>query len=71
MLREHMRTHVLAMDGDLKSEEIWAHYEQLPEEEKMKDWKPFNCMLKLIRKFDGVRIYELETDEHFPDLSQH
>ena len=29
------------------------------EEEKGKDWEPFNSMLKLIKKFDGLRIYRL------------
>ena len=59
MLREHMRRHKLTMDGELTSEQIREHYESLPEEEKDKDWQPFNSMLKLLRKFDGLRIYQL------------
>ena len=59
-LREQLRCHKLAMDEGCTGEEIFRHYESLPEEEQSKDWKPFNCMLKLIRKFDGLRIYRLE-----------
>ena len=33
--------------------------EDLPEDEKGKDYRPFNSMLKLIKKFDGLRIYKL------------
>lgn len=58
-LREQLRMHKLTMDGDPTSEEIRAHYEALPEEEKGKDYEPFNSMLKLIRKYDGLRIYRL------------
>ena len=57
MLREQMRCHKLVVDGELTPEQIHAHYEALPEDEKDKDWKPFNSMLKLVRKFDGLRIY--------------
>ena len=59
MLRENMRCHKLAMDGDPTTEEIYRHYEELQESEKDKDWAAFICMLKLIRKFDGLRIYRL------------
>ena len=59
-LREQMRQHKLCMNGDFGELEIARHYLQLPEEEQGKDWKPFNTMLKLIRKFDGLRIYKLD-----------
>ena len=59
-LREQLRMHKLAMDGDPGTEKIRAHYEALPEEEKIKDYEPFNSMLKLIKKFDGLRIYALD-----------
>ncbi len=59
MLREQMRCHKLVMDGELTSEQIHEHYNHLPEPEKDKDWQPFNSMLKLIKKFDGLRIYFL------------
>jgi hypothetical protein len=59
-LREQLRMHKLTMDGEPTSEEILAHYEALPPEEKEKDYEPFNSMLKLIKKFDGLRIYKLD-----------
>ena len=59
MLREHMRCHEQAMDGEPTDAEITKHYWQLTEKDKEKDWKPFNSMLKLIKKFDGLRIYKL------------
>jgi hypothetical protein len=51
--------HKLAMDEGSSAEAIAVHYDQLPEKEQGKDWKPFNSMLKLIRKYDGLRIYKL------------
>ena len=60
MLREHTRCHKLTMDEPVTAEQIREHYENLPESEKEKDWQPFNSMLKLIKKFDGLRIYSLE-----------
>ena len=58
-LREQMRQHKLCMSGNFGELEIAKHYLMLPEEDQGKDWKPFNSMLKLIRKFDGLRIYKL------------
>ncbi|MCR4747164.1 MAG: hypothetical protein K5836_01690 [Clostridiales bacterium] len=58
-VREQLRMHTLAMDGNPAKEEIKAHYDALPLEEKRKDYEPFNSMLKLIKKFDGLRIYRL------------
>ena len=58
-LREQLRCHKLAMDGDVTGEEIRAHFFSLPEKDQDKDWKPFNSMLKLLKKFDGLRIYKL------------
>ena len=59
-LRDQLRMHKLAMDGDPEQTEIFAHYDALPEEEKAKDYEPFNSMLKLVKKFDGLRIYMLD-----------
>ena len=59
-LREQLRQHKLCMNGDFGELEIARHYLQLSEEDQGKDWKPFNSMLKLIRKFDGLRIYRLD-----------
>ena len=58
-LREQLRMHELAMDGELTPEAVYAHYLALPEREQGKDWKPFNTMLALLKKFDGLRIYKL------------
>ena len=58
-LREQMRQHQLCMDSWEDKEDIYKHYEQLPPEEQGKDWKPFFTMLKLLKKFDGLRIYKL------------
>lgn len=58
-LREQLRRHKLMMDGELTNERIIEHYESLSEEDQDKDWKPFNIMLKLLKKFDGLRIYRL------------
>ena len=58
-LRDQLRMHKLAMEGAPKQEEIFAHYAALPLEERRKDYEPFNSMLKLIKKFDGLRIYKL------------
>ncbi len=59
-LREQLRMHKLTMDGDPTEAEIFAHYETLPEEEQEKDSAPFNSMLKLVRKYEGLRIYALD-----------
>ena len=57
--RETLRRHKLGMNGAVTAEEIKAHYDQLPPDEQGKDWKPMESMLKLIKKFDGLRIYRL------------
>ena len=57
--REQMRRHKLTMDGAPSADEIKRHYDALPETEKGKDYEPFNSMLRLIKKFDGLRIYKL------------
>ena len=58
-LREQLRIHKLAMDGELTEEQIRAHYFSLPPEDQDKDWKPLNSMLMNLRKYDGLRIYRL------------
>ena len=65
MLREQMRCHKLAMDGDLTKEKILVHYEELSDADKGKDWKPFNSMLKLVKRFDGLRIYRFAVKNTF------
>lgn len=59
-LREQLRRHKLVMDGNPTSSEIHEHYENLSEDDQGKDWKPFNKMLTLLRKYDGTRIYRLD-----------
>ena len=59
-LREQMRCHKLAMDGTVSMEDIREHYLSLPTEDQDKDWRPFNSMLKLLKKYDGLRIYHLD-----------
>ncbi len=61
-LREQFRRHKLTMPDDATEEEILAHYEILPPDEQGKDYLPFNSMLKLLKKFDGLRIYKLDRD---------
>ena len=61
-LREQMRCHKLVMDGIVTTEDIRDHYLALSEEDQDKDWKPLNSMLKLLKKFDGLRIYQLEKE---------
>ena len=61
-LREQLRRHKLTMNTDAPEDEILAHYETLSPEDQGKDWLPFNSMLKLLHKFDGLRIYQLGKD---------
>lgn len=56
-LREQMRCHTLVLDGELPPAQIRARFDALPDAEKDRDWTPCNSMLKLLKKFDGVRIY--------------
>ena len=60
LLREQLRIHKLAMDGNIADGDIQKHYDSLSDADKGKDWKPFNSMLKLIKKYDGLRIYQLD-----------
>ena len=59
-LREQTRCHKLAMDGHPTDLQIQRHYLDLPRAEQDKDWKPFNNLLELLKKFDGLRIYRLD-----------
>ena len=58
-LREQLRMHKLSMNAPVTSEDIREHYDMLPPDEQGKDWKPMESMLKLIKKYDGLRIYRL------------
>ena len=59
-LREQLRMHKLTMNSGTTEAAIRRHYRQLPPREQGKDSKPFNSMLKLLKKYDGVRIYRLK-----------
>ena len=61
-LREQLRRHKLTLGIDVSEEKILAHYEALTPEDQGKDWLPYNSMLKLLRKYDGLRIYQLSKD---------
>ena len=61
-LREQLRRHKLTLNIEASEEEILSHYETLSPEDQGKDWLPFNSMLKLLRKYDGLRIYQLGKD---------
>ena len=61
-LRERLRCHKLCMNSWNSEQDIIEHYHKLPPEEQDKDWKPFYTMLRLIRKYDGLRIYRLESE---------
>jgi hypothetical protein len=45
------------MDGEPSDAQIIQHFRELTDEEKALDSLPFNSMLKLIKRYDGLRIY--------------
>ena len=51
------------MDGNPTEKEVADHYNHLDEADQDKDWKPFNRMLQLLKKYDGTRIYSLVNKE--------
>ena len=59
MLREQFRQHILMMEGKPSFAEVREHYSRLAASEKEKDYMPLNSMMKLIRNFDGLRIYKM------------
>ena len=61
-LREQLRRHKLTLPDNVTEEEIYAHYETLSPEDQGKDYLPYNSMLKLLRKYDGLRIYCLDRE---------
>lgn len=64
--RENSRLHKLMMDIPADADEktvdemIVKHYHELPADEQDKDTAPMNHMLKLLKKFEGLRIYRLK-----------
>lgn len=62
--REQLRCHWDMLDYDVKNknitmEEAKEHYHTLSKEEQDKDTDPMDCMLTLLKLFDGLRIYKL------------
>lgn len=54
------RTHPLMIDCELTEAVCIDHYNSLEEDDKGKDYKPFKAMLKLIKHYDGLRIYRIK-----------
>lgn len=67
--RENERLHPDMIPGDLldrgmlTEEAVRANYERLGKEEQDKDTEPMNAMLKILKLFDGLRIYSLDARE--------
>ena len=59
-LREQLRMHKHTVPRGSSDEEIKAHYLTLPPAVQGLDSLPFNSMLRLLKKYDGVRIYRLK-----------
>lgn len=57
--REQKRIHKLMMKEEITEDGAADHYAKLPVEEQDKDTKPMNSMLKLIKQYEGLRIYRL------------
>ena len=56
-LREQLRMHKLTLSPGVDGKTIRRHYDDLSPEDQGKDYLPFNSMLKLMKQYDGVRIY--------------
>lgn len=67
--RENERLHPdmvpeeLLEGGRLTDEAVRANYERLDKAEQDKDIEPMNAMLKILKLFDGLRIYSLDARE--------
>ncbi len=59
-LREQLRMHRNTLPAGSSDEKILKHYSTLPPEVQGKDSLPFNSLLRLLKKYDGVRIYRLK-----------
>ena len=62
-LREQIRRHHLLLEGTPTEQAIRDHYHSLPENEKGKDWLPYQSLLALLKKYDGLRIYRLDLGD--------
>ncbi len=59
-LREQLRMHRNTLPAGSSDEKILKHYSTLPPDVQGKDSLPFNSLLRLLKKYDGVRIYRLK-----------
>ncbi len=59
-LREQLRMHRNPLPAGSSDEKILKHYSTLPPDVQGKDSLPFNSLLRLLKKYDGVRIYRLK-----------
>ena len=59
-LREQLRMHRNTLPPGNSDEKILKHYSTLPPDVQGKDSLPFNTLLRLLKKYDGVRIYRLK-----------
>lgn len=64
-VREQVRLHwdmIPGLDftgGEISQEDARKNYHRLDKEEQDKDIEPMECMLAMLKIFDGVRIYRL------------
>ncbi|MBQ8983525.1 MAG: hypothetical protein IJ079_08035 [Lachnospiraceae bacterium] len=47
-------------NGLIREESAKANYDNLQEKDQGKDIEPLECMLDLLRLYDGLRIYRLK-----------
>lgn len=47
--------------GLVTQEQAQANYLRLSRDEQEKDTAPMECMLSMLRMFDGLRIYRLKS----------
>ena len=59
-LREQLRMHRDTLPPGSSDKTILHHYSTLPPDVQGKDSLPFNSLLRLLKKYDGVRIYRLK-----------
>ena len=58
-LREQLRMNKITLNYGTDEQAILEHFKSLPPNVQGRDIWPFNSMLKLLKKYDGVRIYKL------------
>lgn len=62
LVRQHadMLPYRLKTEKKVTLEEAERNYKRLSEAEQNKDTAPMECMLELLKMYDGVRIYRLK-----------